>query len=309
MKKIYFLVISCCISIILSILPGALSANEAAKLSNQLQEIKDGITNSANEGELNIVFEKTYQANVLHYKKKIKIEQGKTYEILAILDSSEGEIKTELYDTAGNASVEYAGEQFEDNGLKYSGHSIESAIKSQEFIFKAATDAFANGKPIYVAMVEYIDEPAEEPSEKLDSDDASYKRHFSEMGYIANYSPIDFVIYKASDLPIIFEMNVHEGNDYKVISAFSNNRAKPRVIIADPDRGNGDSGSDDYVASFEISTVHEGEKQYYVKIEKASGTLHPDDKVYIYTGYRTSTNTKYLEGAAKNKPENHFSTQ
>lgn len=301
------------IFIAISFCHGSLSAFELnePKLSEQLQEIKHDIASSAKDGELNILFEKTYQANALHYKKKIKIEQGKSYELFAVMDKSEGKMTTVLYNTNGEPS-EYEGELFDDDGLKYSGHSIEQAKQSKELTLQVVTDKLSKGTPIYLGIVEYLlPTPAvEQKPNKPALSDRYYEQTLNRVGYVKAYSAKGFLIKEASELPIILEMDVHEGNDYQVIATFSNNRAIPRVVIADPARGNKRSKDDDFLASLEIRTVHKGVKQYYVKIEKVSGDLKPDDKVYIYQSYRTSTNDSPYESvanAALNKSEDYFS--
>ena len=286
----------------------AASAN-LIKVSTQLQEIKDDVTSSAEHGELKILFEKTYQANSLHFKKKIKIEQGKSYDIFSVMDKSPGVVTTKLFDSDGIVKDFDAGE-FENDGIKYSGHTIKSAEQSQELILQVVTDQLANGTLIYLAVLELLEpQPNNEQPEPIKHDDNYFKTTIKNMAYVRAYSLKNFSVVKASELPIIFEMRVHEGNDYQVITTFSTTDAKPRVIVADPDRGNGLSEDDEYIASFEIRTEHKGVKTYYVKIEKASGNLRPDEHVYIYTGYRTSSNIGITAKAAENELENYFSNQ
>lgn len=285
------------------------SSSDSIKLSAQLQEIKDDVASSAENGDLKILFEKTYQASALHYKTKIKIEQGKSYEIFAVMDKSIGEVTTKLFDSNGKAT-DFDGGQFDDDGIKYSGHNIASAKQNQELTLQVVTDKLANSTPIYLAVLESLEPvPDKEQSDIADFNDNYYKTTITNLAYYSAYSPTDFSIIRASELPIIFEMNVHEGNDYRVIATFSTNSAVPRVIVADPDRGNGSSEDGESIASFEIRTTHKGVKKYYVKIEKASGNLTPNDKVYLYTGYRTSSNTADGAKAAGNQVENHFSQQ
>lgn len=277
----------------------------------QLNSIKQNVARSVKSGEVKVLLEKMYKASSRTYKTEIEFEEGENYEILVVMSGGKGEISSVLYDKKGIDSSEYRSKQFEEEGLLYSGHSILYPNENQTFTLNVSAKDAAKDAQIYLAIVEYIEE---ENVEKRSSNswqdyaDKQYERSLIQYGFIKAYSRKDFMIHKASELPIYLEMEVHEGNDYSVIASFFDSDAVAHVVLLDPDRGNVQSKVDNTydIPSVELRTVHKGVKTYFIKVDKLKGTLEGNEKVYIYTAYRTLTNIKSDAVAGDNLPEDYF---